>query len=128
MKRNLLLIFLALFLSASLCAQVTVDVVAPKEFVKAQKKKKKNVILDVRTPQEYATGHLEGAILLDWRDNANFVKEIESFDKSKKYYIYCRSGRRSNAAAKLMKSKGFNVYDMQGGINNWCGQGLKVVK
>jgi rhodanese-related sulfurtransferase len=128
MKRNLLLIFLSLFFSTSLCAQVTVDVVAPKESVKAQKKKKKNVILDVRTPQEYAAGHLEDAVLLDWRDNVKFMQEVENYDKSKTYYIYCRSGRRSNSAAKYMKSKGFKVYDMQGGINNWCGQGLKVVK
>jgi rhodanese-related sulfurtransferase len=56
------------------------------------------------------------------------MQEMENYDKSKTYYIYCRSGRRSNSAAKYMKSKGFKVYDMQGGINNWCGQGLKVVK
>jgi rhodanese-related sulfurtransferase len=86
------------------------------------------VILDVRTPQEYAAGHLEDAVLLDWRDNVKFMQEVENYDKSKTYYIYCRSGRRSNSAAKYMKSKGFKVYDMQGGINNWCGQGLKVVK
>lgn len=126
--KKILLFILSIFMGTSLCAQVTVDVVAPQEFVKAQKKKKKNVILDVRTPQEYAAGHLEDAVLLDWRDNVKFMQEVENYDKSKTYYIYCRSGRRSNSAAKYMKSKGFKVYDMQGGINNWCGQGLKVVK
>ena len=126
--KKILLFILSIFMGTSLCAQVTVDVVAPQEFVKAQKKKKKNVILDVRTPQEYAAGHLEDAVLLDWRDNVKFMQEVENYDKSKTYYIYCRSGRRSNSAAKYMKSKGFKVYDMQGGFNNWCGQGLKVVK
>jgi rhodanese-related sulfurtransferase len=77
------------------------------------------VILDVRTPEEYAEGHIENAINMNFYEDA-FPEELESLDMDKTYLIYCRSGGRSGSAFKMMKKLGFrNVYNMEGGILRW---------
>ena len=86
------------------------------------------VILDVRQPSEFAEGHIEGAVNLDWLDEEAFKEGVAKLDKAKTYYIYCRSGRRSNAAAEKMQSDGFKVYDLKGGIKQWKAHGKPVVK
>ncbi len=85
------------------------------------------VILDVRTPSEYASGHIENAVNLDYYDDA-FEETLDNYDRNKTYLIYCRTGNRSAAAMKIMKNLGFtNVYNMQGGINVWISAGYPVV-
>lgn len=77
------------------------------------------IILDVRTPKEYSEEHLENAKLIDFT-SSSFKDEIIKLDKNKKYFLYCRSGRRSRSAANLMERYGFkNVYSINGGINKW---------
>jgi rhodanese-related sulfurtransferase len=77
------------------------------------------VILDIRTPEEYAEGHIENAVNVDFYDDA-FPDELSSLDTDKTYLIYCRSGGRSGSAFKMMKELGFrNVYNMEGGIIRW---------
>lgn len=77
------------------------------------------VILDVRTPEEFSSGFLRGAV------NVNFYKPdfedlLDEFDKRKKYLIYCRSGNRSRQAMFLMRDLGFEeVYNLSGGIIAW---------
>ncbi len=66
----------------------------------------KTVLVDVRTPEEFATGHLEGALNSDFRGGA-FATEMQNWDKDKTYYLYCASGNRSGKAAELMKEAGF---------------------
>ena len=83
-------------------------------------------VLDVRRPEEYANGHLKNAILINWLDATAFDKGIEQLDKTRHYYIYCRSGRRSHDATLKMKSLGFTVYDLKGGILNWEKEGMPV--
>ena len=85
------------------------------------------VIFDVRTPSEYASGHIENAVNLDYYDDA-FEETLDTYDRNKTYLIYCRTGNRSAAAMKIMKNLGFtNVYNMQGGINVWISAGYPVV-
>ncbi|MDP2176167.1 MAG: thioredoxin [Bacteroidota bacterium] len=76
-------------------------------------------ILDVRTPIEFAQGHIAKASNLDW-NSLQFKKEIDSFDKFKPVFVYCLSGGRSSSAADFMRSIGFKqVYELSGGILNW---------
>lgn len=83
---------------------------------------KKLIVLDVRTPREYAEGHLPQAANLDFL-SSGFEKRLDSLDKSKKYLVYCRSGTRSAEAVEVMKKKGFqNVTNMLGGITAWQGK------
>lgn len=80
------------------------------------------VILDVRTPNECAQGIIEGAIIHDFFDAEKFINAIDQMDKSKSYYIYCRSGNRSGQACQIMEQKGFkNTFNLVGGILEWQG-------
>lgn len=63
-------------------------------------------VIDVRTPEEFATGHLTGAVLMNFQD-ADFEDQIQALDKSANYFIYCRSGNRAGQAIEVMKQAGF---------------------
>jgi rhodanese-related sulfurtransferase len=77
------------------------------------------IILDVRTPAEFKQSAIDGAINIDCM-GSNFVKKIEELDKSKTYFVYCRSGNRSGSACKLMGNAGFeNLYNLSGGLMRW---------
>jgi len=77
------------------------------------------VVLDVRTPGEYAQGHLKQSQLMDFHGEG-FEEKLGKLDKSKTYLIYCRSGGRSGMALKLMERLEFeSVYNMGGGFNDW---------
>lgn len=76
-------------------------------------------LIDVRTPDEYAEGHNEGAVLMNVMDEQAFLAGIDTLDASHTYYIYCRSGRRSQKASGLMSERGLKVVDLQGGYNAW---------
>ncbi len=85
------------------------------------------VILDVRTPSEFAAGHLANALNIDV-EASDFGSKISSLDKAKTYAIYCRSGNRSAVALKSMKSAGFtDVHHLVGGIGAWQRAGYKIV-
>lgn len=85
------------------------------------------VLIDVRTPAEFAAGHISGASNIDV-ESADFASQIASLDKTKTYALYCHSGRRSGIAMQLMQQAGFtNVYDLSGGIENWQSQGMSLV-
>lgn len=80
------------------------------------------VVLDVRTDAEVADGIIANAIHIDIYKGQEFVSEIEDLDKSKNYYVYCRSGNRSGQACKIMKQLGFeNAYNLEGGMLDWSG-------
>lgn len=86
------------------------------------------VVVDVRTPAEYAQGHLPDAVNIDV-ESASFGAEIATLDKSATYAVYCRSGNRSKTAMEQMKAAGLtNVQDLDGGIVAWQAQGLPVVQ
>ncbi|SDF80567.1 rhodanese-like domain-containing protein [Sporolituus thermophilus] len=92
--------------------------VTPEEALNAWQGKSA-VILDVRTPDEFAQGHIPGAVLipLDQLD-----KRLDEVPKDKKVLVICRSGNRSSQATKLLRNNGFtNVYNVLGGMNHWPG-------
>ena len=96
-----------------------IKVITVSEFAESAKQDTAAVILDVRTAEEYAEGHIESALNLNIKDETAFDNGIKTLDKNKTYYIYCRSGRRSHNAALKMQKQGFKVFDMEGGINAW---------
>ncbi|WP_127141010.1 rhodanese-like domain-containing protein [Flagellimonas marinaquae] len=80
-------------------------------------------ILDVRTPEEVEEGYIPGATNIDIYLGQEFMDELEKLDKSKNYYVYCRSGNRSGQACALMNSIGIaNAYNLEGGFMNWEGE------
>ncbi len=82
------------------------------------------VVLDVRTPDEFAAGHLDGAVMIDFYSD-DFAEQIAVLDPNASYVLYCRSGNRSGQAASIMKSLGFNdVADIDGGIMSWLDAGF----
>lgn len=86
------------------------------------------VILDVRTPEEFAEEHIANALNIDF-NSENFRDELDKLDKDKTYLIYCRSGNRSGKALEIMKELDFReVYNMSGGIIEWKTEGLPTVK
>ena len=75
------------------------------------------IILDVRTPDEYAEGAIPNAINMDFL-NTNFVNELKSLDKSKEVYVYCAAGGRSAKAARIMEDMGFErILELKGGLS-----------
>lgn len=129
MKKTILSILAAIGIGTSSCsAEDGIVVLSPQEFISQAKADTSAVILDVRTPAEFAEGHLEGAKLLDYLNAEAFDAGVKSLDKTNTYYIYCRSGRRSHGACQKMKAQGFKVFDMEGGYLNWTKQSLPIVK
>ena len=120
-NRNYLVLFTVVFLVITACT--------PKDPTEAMYRKispeaakemmvEGNIILDVRTEQEYESGHIEGALLLPV--NAILSNQLELLpDKEQKILVYCRSGNRSQVASKYLVEKGYTqVYDF-GGIIDW---------
>lgn len=96
------------------------DTILPiEEYAKAIKTDTTAFIIDVRTPEEYAEGHIDGAVLMNVMDDEAFVVGVDTLSKEHTYYIYCRSGRRSRKATGQMIAKGLTVVDLQGGYNAW---------
>ncbi|MBO4771404.1 MAG: rhodanese-like domain-containing protein [Bacteroidales bacterium] len=86
------------------------------------------IVLDSRTAQEYADGHIRNAVNIDVK-NADFEqKAVESLDKTKTIAVYCRSGRRSKIAAAILSKNGFTVIELDCGITCWASAGKEVVK
>lgn len=85
------------------------------------------VVLDVRTPAEFSSGAIEGAVNIDV-NSSDFAAGIAKLDKTKHYALYCRSGNRSATAMKRMQDAGFSfVYHLGGGIGAWQRAGKPVV-
>ena len=82
------------------------------------------VLLDVRTPEEFAEGHLKDAMNIDWNGDG-FETGVEKLDKAKPVFVYCLAGSRSAAAAEKMRHIGFKeVYELKGGILKWRAAGF----
>lgn len=103
-----------------------IEVVSPDEFQARLSEDLNGYLLDVRRPDEFAHGHLKDAHLLNWLDMEIFKQETAKLDKSKTIYIYCRSGRRSNEAANFLRSQGYKVVDLDGGILAWVKKGFPL--
>ena len=82
-----------------------------------------SIVLDVRTQDEVDEGMIPNSIHIDIYRGQGFIDEIEKLDKTKNYYVYCRSGNRSGQACAIMNQLGFdNAFNLEGGFNEWEGE------
>lgn len=90
--------------------------------------KKKSKIIDVRTPEEVAEGHLSGSTTINFL-NPDFTSQVASLNRKGTYLLYCRSGSRTRKAADVMRKMGFkHVYMLEGGISAWKEAGKAIEK
>lgn len=86
------------------------------------------LLVDVRTPREFNSGHIENAININYL-SSEFDSEIKKLDTTKTLVIYCRSGNRSGKSTSKWVKAGFEtIYDLKGGVLNWQKSGQKLVK
>ena len=84
-------------------------------------------LIDVRTPNEYNTGHIKTAINIDYYDE-DFDSKINKLDKSKPIVFYCKSGGRSSKSASKLIQNGFKeIYNLEGGIDKWILNGKEIL-
>jgi rhodanese-related sulfurtransferase len=129
--KNLLVLFGLFFitvLNQEVFGQEGAPKLSPDEFEIKANKKKKNVILDIRTPEETAEGYIEGAEFINFLGD-DFEQEVNKLKKNKTYFVYCRSAKRTIPATEKMKELGFKkVYMLEGGLNNWVESGKPLEK
>lgn len=120
----ILSIFTFIFGVSAQTAVQDVDAVQFKKLIQSGN----GVIVDVRTPQEFSRGHIEGATSINIADKS-FVSKINLLQKDKPVYVYCLTGSRSHAAANYMARIGFkDVYDMRSGVMAWRRNGFPLVQ
>jgi rhodanese-related sulfurtransferase len=89
---------------------------------------KANIVLDVRRTVEFTSGHIPGAVQIDW-NGPDFEQKVSALDKSKMYLVYCAVGGRSSRACEKMSQLGFaKVYNLEGGIIAWKKAGKPVTE
>lgn len=119
-------LFVAILITVSCNSQNTGQVLNPAAFSQKINNTPDAVILDVRTPEEFAGGFIANAVNMDY-NGADFNGEVSKLDKNKTYLVYCLSGKRSASAAAYMRSNGFkNVINLEGGILAWQGNNLPL--
>lgn len=102
-----------------------VNVLSPTEF-KSQSLNK--VIIDIRTPQEFSRGHIEGAININYFDRT-FIEEFKKYKQTDSLFLYCKSGKRTTSASTKLSTLGYkNIFDLEGGIGNWSKNNLQITK
>ena len=85
-------------------------------------------IVDVRTPEEFAEGHIEGAVNIPV-EYADFTDQVSQLDADGTYAVYCRSGNRSQTAVDQMSRVGINgIYELDSGTNGWAAAGQQLVQ
>ncbi|ASS49164.1 MAG: thioredoxin [Candidatus Fluviicola riflensis] len=125
-KFKLIPVFILLLSSCGM-SQSEKTVLKPAAFQEKITATENATIVDVRTTEEFAGGHLENATNIDWTSDG-FDAKISKLDKSNPYFVYCLSGGRSAAAAEHMRELGFKeVYEMDGGMMKWRSDGLPEV-
>lgn len=126
MKRLLFVLLATVGINTSGCSQkkfVDMDVAAFEKLIG----NKSVQVLDVRTAEEFAEGHLLRAVNVDVLASGFEGKATELLDKKRPVAIYCRSGRRSTNAAKILTKSGYRVTNLRGGILAWQGARKPVV-
>lgn len=129
MFKTLLYLF-PMFLSSLFSCQSSTDIesVSPTAFSKIIDADVSIVRLDVRTPAEYAEGHIAGSLNVDVT-SPDFVQRVQQqVPKGKTIALYCRSGRRSKMAAAQLLKQGYKIIELESGILGWMSQQLPVSK
>jgi rhodanese-related sulfurtransferase len=99
--------------------------IAPKQAYELLQKDPNVTLLDVRTPEEFATEHIAGATLIPVQVLHENLSKLTSV-KEKKIIVYCHSGTRSVAASRILVENGFTPINISGGISAWKSEGLSV--
>ena len=132
MKASLKLLLVAVLLGAVVLAgcsssSATLETVPPADAAATIEDNPDAVILDIRTPEEYSEGIIEGAINIDFYE-PDFAAQLDELDKDAAYVVYCRSDNRSGQAMDTFDELGFQeVTEIDGGIVNWFQNGYPVV-
>ncbi|MBL7950366.1 MAG: rhodanese-like domain-containing protein [Flavobacteriales bacterium] len=127
MRHLAILPVLVLLLSLSCCQAQTGNMVDVPT-LQAELAKGDLQLVDVRTPQEWSTGHIEGARHIDWFSD-DFKAEVGKLDRKKPVRLYCAAGGRSEEARELLREMGFtDVLDLDGGMGAWKKAGAPVAK
>ena len=120
-------VFLSSLLSLAGFAQAPTHLTA-QQAVKFLKDNPKAIVLDVRTPAEFETGHLVNAVNLDYK-SPDFAQQVAKLDPSKTYLVHCAVGGRSTQTLPVLEKLGFrHVQHLDGGIQAWQGAGFPVTK
>ncbi len=120
----LLLLVSILLLSCNKEKTISFESVNAKSFADKIKNTENPQILDVRTPDEFSSEHIENAANVNW-NGEDFESKAALYDKSKPVFVYCLSGGRSKKAAKKLNELGFSkVYELDGGFLSWSEEGL----
>ena len=128
LKLTLLVLVTFLGISCNTISQSksdSISVISPTEF---KEKSVHHTIIDVRTPQEFNEGHIDGAVNINFFDKT-FLDQMAKYGKKEPLFIYCKSGNRSGQAAKKIADLGYKqIYDLEGGILNWVKSNNETVK
>ncbi|WP_339686271.1 rhodanese-like domain-containing protein [uncultured Nonlabens sp.] len=118
-KALLILSFLSSLFGATAQDNTAIKMLSSTQFKQAISKDSVQ-LLDVRTVPEFLNGHIKGAVNIDFLKPKLFIEGVHQLDKEMPVYLYCRSGNRSNKAAKQLISLGFKeIYDLKGGYLGW---------
>lgn len=103
------------------------ELVSPTEFAH-KVEEEKGQLIDVRTPGEYKSGYIDGAVNIHLYDK-DFEQRIDKLDKEETVYVYCKAGGRSAEAVEIMHEKGFkHIVELDGGMDAWNEAGEPVKK
>jgi len=115
-----------LLASCSSTAEAVVETVSPSDAEEVLVENGDAVLLDIRTPDEYAAARISGSENIDFYE-ADFAAQLAQLDPDGTYVVYCRSGNRSGQAMEIFRDLGFaEVYEIDGGIVNWSDSGYPV--
>lgn len=124
MKLKHLYFIIISFITFSCNSQTAVQTIDVTSYSKKIKETPNAQILDVRTPEEYTSGHIENSDNVNWLSES-FVARTDKYDKTKPVFVYCKSGGRSIKASNKLAELGFTtVYNLDGGMLKWEAAGL----
>lgn len=126
--KHLMFTLLIMIVSVGMMSAQTVKQLNSPEVSQLLKKSPKIVVLDVRTAEEFALGHLKGAKNIDIRQ-PDFYSKVDKLNKKATYLVYCRTNHRSGMAVEYMSQHGFaNIYQMMDGFPGWAANNLPYEK
>ncbi|MEQ1585333.1 MAG: rhodanese-like domain-containing protein [Cyclobacteriaceae bacterium] len=128
LKKGMLLLIFTLTMFSLFAQAQNIKELDPQNFEKKLKESKEPILVDVRTPGEYAQGHLANAVLIDIYSD-DFKSRVSKLDKSKPVFVYCKAGSRSSSAVSVFEDLEFKeIYDLSGGISAWQRVNKPIVK
>lgn len=127
MKILPIIVSLSFSLLASVLAEIT-PISVERAAARLEKEDSEVVVVDIRTPEEFAQGHIKGAININLNAD-DFAKKLGKLDRDKTYLMHCRSGGRSSASIPVWERLGFkNVLHLTSGTLGWAKEGQPLVK